>query len=81
MRGYLEVTPGDFVAVDRITNIKVAAYTTKEGADRWAVVAYVDYGYGKEVDSNAVYILSEHETRDAAMVRLAEIVGKCGGAV
>lgn len=81
MKRFLEVAPEDFVAIERITNLKIEEIEIEKGdkSGRWAVLAYVDYGPGSDVVSNAVYILSRHNDLKAARHHLAEIVEKCGG--
>ena len=81
MKRFLEIAPEDFVAIERITNLKIEEIEIEKGnkTRRWAVLAYVDYGPGSEVVSNAVYILSRHNDLKAARHHLAEIVEKCGG--
>lgn len=83
MKRFLEVAPEDFVAIERITNLKIAEIEIEKGNNggRWAVLAYVDYGPGSEVVSNAVYILSRHDDRKAARHHLAKIVEQCGGGI
>lgn len=82
MKRFLEVAPEDFVAIERITNLKIEEIEIEKGdkSGRWAVLAYVDYGPGSDVVSNAVYILSKHDDHKAARRHLAEIVEQCGGA-
>ena len=81
MKRFLEVAPEDFVAIERITNLKIEEIESEKGdkSGRWAVLAYVDYGPGSDVVSNAVYILSRHNDRKDAIIRLSEILDKCGG--
>ena len=83
MKRFLEVAPEDFVAIERITNLKIVERVSEkeDKSGRWAVVAYVDYGPGSDVVSNAVYILSKHNDLNAARRHLVEIVDKCGGVV
>lgn len=77
MKRFLEVAPEDYVAIERITNLKIE----ERESESWAVVAYVDYGPGSDVVGNAVYILSRHNDLNAARRHLVEIVDKCGGVV
>lgn len=83
MARFYKVGKLDYVAIDRITNFVVHKRPGKNEGDPevFVLCCFVDYGYGKNIEENALYIISEHETEAEAEKALIQALGVCGGAV
>lgn len=76
MKRFLEVIPGVFVSTRRIETIEVHEY----GDTNWQILIFTDIRDNKGEPITYVYNHQIFTDKKAAMVKLAEIVGKCGGA-
>lgn len=79
MSNFLEVIPGVCISTRRIASIEV-----KEHKDHlrhcWLIIVFTDI---IDEDGKPISYVYNHQIfsdKEAAMVKLAEIVGKCGGA-
>lgn len=79
MSNFLEVIPGVCISTRRIVSIEVQEHKDVSGTD-WLIIVFTDI-IGE--DGKAISYVYNHQIfsdKEAAMVKLAEIVGKCGGA-
>lgn len=78
MSNFMEVIPGVCISTRRIVSVEAQEHKGVSGTD-WLIIVFTDiigddgkpivYTYNHQIFSD----------REAAMVKLAEIVGKCGG--
>lgn len=75
MRGFLEVIPGVCISTRRIVSIEA-----QEHNEQWVVLIFTDI-HGD--DGKPISYVYQHQLfgdREAAMAKLAELVGQCEGA-
>ena len=79
MSNFLEVIPGVCISTRRIVSIEAQEHKGVSGTD-WLIIVFTDI-IGE--DSKPISYVYNHQIfgdKEAAMVKLAEIVGQCGGA-
>lgn len=79
MRAFLEVIPGVCISTRRIVSIEVQEHKGVSETD-WLIIVFTDIIGEDGKPISYVYNHQIFSDREAAMVKLAEIVGKCGGA-
>ena len=75
MKRFLEVIPGVFVSTRRIETIEVHEH----GDADWQILIFTDI---RDDSGKAIVYVYNHQIftdREAAMIKLAEIVGRYGG--
>ena len=80
MSNFLEVLPGVCVSTRRIVSIE--AQEQKDRADNgstWLIIVFTDIVNEDGKPISYVYNHQIFGDREAAMVKLGEIVGQCGG--
>ena len=78
MSNFMEVIPGVCISTRRIVTIEAQEHKGVSGTD-WLIIVFTDI-IGE--DSKPISYVYNHQIfsdKEAAMVKLAEIVGKCGG--
>ena len=79
MSNFLEVIPGVCISTRRIVSIEAQEHKGVSGTD-WLIIVFTDI-LGE--DSKPISYVYNHQIfsdKETAMVKLAEIVSKCGGA-
>lgn len=79
MRAFLEVIPGVCISTRRIVSIEAQEHKDVSGSS-WLIIVFTDI-IGE--DGKPISYVYNHQIfgdREAAMIKLAEIVGQCGGA-
>lgn len=79
MKRFLEVIPGVCISTRRIASIEVQEH---KGVSEtvWLIIVFTDILGEDGKPISYVYNNQIFSDKEAAMVKLAEIVGKCGGA-
>lgn len=78
MSNFMEVIPGVCISTRRIVSIEAQKHKGVSGTD-WLIIVFTDI-IGE--DGKPISYVYNHQIfgdKEAAMVKLAEIVGKCGG--
>lgn len=79
MSNFLEVLPGVCISTRRIVSIEAQEHKGVSGTD-WLIIVFTDI-IGE--DGKPISYVYNHQIfgdKEAAMVKLAEIVGRCGEA-
>ena len=79
MSNFLEVLPGVCISTRRIVSIEVQEQKGVSETD-WLIIVFTDIIGEDGKPISYVYNHQIFTDREAAMVKLAEIVGRCGGA-
>ena len=80
MSNFLEVIPGVCISTRRIVSIEVQEHKGLDGITDWLIIIFSDIAGDDGKSISYVYNHQFFADKEAAMVKLAEIVGKCGGA-
>lgn len=79
MRAFMEVIPGVCISTRRIVSIEAQEHKGVSETD-WLIIVFTDIIGEDGKPISYVYNHQIFSDKEAAMVKLAEIVGKCGGA-
>lgn len=78
MRDFLEVIPGVCISTRRIASIEVQEHKGVSETD-WLIIVFTDILGEDGKPISYLYNDQVFSDREAAMIKLAEIVGRCGG--
>lgn len=79
MSNFLEVIPGVCISTRRIVSIEAQEHKGVSGTD-WLIIVFTDILGEDGKPISYVYNNQIFSDKEAAMVKLAEIVGRCGEA-
>ena len=79
MSNFLEVIPGVCISMRRIVSIEAQEHKGVSGTD-WLIIVFTDIIGEDGKPISYVYNHQIFSDKEAAMVKLGEIVGRCGGA-
>ena len=78
MSNFLEVIPGVCISTRRLVSIEAQEHKGVSGTD-WLIIVFTDIIGEDGKTISYVYNHQIFNDKEAAMVKLAEIVGRCGG--
>lgn len=79
MSNFMEVIPGVCISTRRIVSIEAQEHKDVSGTD-WLIIVFTDIIGEDGKPISYVYNHQIFSDKEAAMVKLAEIVGRCGEA-
>ena len=79
MSNFMEVIPGVCISTRRIVSIEAQEHKGVSGTD-WLIIVFTDIIGENGKTISYIYNNQLFGDREAAMVKLAEIVGRCGEA-
>ena len=78
MSNFMEVIPGVCISTRRLVSIEAQEHKGVSGTD-WLIIVFTDIIGEDGKTISYVYNHQIFNDKEAAMVKLAEIVGRCGG--